>query len=433
MKFSFYKFGVVLLLLFPLFFMTGCTVNIPFVNQPSSEPYSLSYESLWESEGTYSDIFNKFKEQNPLATINYNNNSQIRVSVYKEDLITRLKSGQNVPDVIRIHISWLEEFKPYLQGEVFPQAEFDNKYYPGVASAVAEKVVDKPEYLVFGLPMYYDALVLVYNKDHFTESGIRAVPTTWEQFFNTASQLSRKDEAGTILRSGASFGNQDLEFYTDIFGYLLSSTGLVFPDGLNGDLDTLRSVLRVLNRSTDWNTSFANSGTSIASRNSSMAILPMWRVNDIITSNSTLNLGIAPLPQADIANPVIWPTYYIDVVPKASKNSKNSWNLLKFMASDESTQSIYSKQASTRRLPSLPAVADFPNKTQVDPFLKELSSYAKTATSPHFDGSAVVFSDRAGNDFCVERIKATIVNNNAEALINSLPLIQEVCLPKNPQ
>ncbi len=208
---------------------------------------------------------------------------------------------------------------------------------------------------------------------------------------------------------------------------MLSSTGLLFPEDLNSDSDTLRSVLRVLNRSTDWNPSFVNSGNAIASRTSSMAILPMWRVNDILTSNKDLNLGIAPLPQADISNPIIWPTYFVEVVPKNSKNVRASWDLLRFMSSEESAQLIYSKQASIRRLPSLPPLVSLSTKIELDPMLKELSTYVKSANSPQFDGSATILSDRAGNNKCIDSIKDPLSNGNSLALVSTLPIVKEFC------
>lgn len=423
-KNNIYKYLTFSVLGFSFFVLTGCT--IPFLGGQPQE-ITLSYDSLWEPKGTYSDIISKYEESKPNVTIEFTDNSASSLASYKQDLLARLRSGERVPDLMRIHISWLPEFKEFLEPTVIPAEEFKNTYYPGVDAVVAEKIVGQDNYLVYGLPVYYDALVLVYNKDHFEEEGIRTPPVNWEQFFRTAFFLTKKDSSGNVVRAGAAYGSPELEFYTDIFGVLLSNSNLDFPEDLESESTSLTSVLRVLNRSTDWSPSFGNAGNAFVARKTSMIIVPSWRVNDLITANPSIKIGVAPLPSASIDNPKIWPSYFVEVVPKGAKDTKESWSFLRYLTSSESAADIYSKQASVRKLPSLPARKDIVNNLDIDENLRILSTYANSANPTHFNGQSIVFSDRAGNTRCVETLKSYISSTETKALIEGMSVIKTDC------
>ena len=423
-KNNIYKYLSFSAIFLSFFVLTGCT--IPFLSK-APEKVTLKYDSLWESKGTYADIISKYEGSEPNVKIEYNDNSTSSLTSYKQDLLTRLRSGENVPDIIRIHVSWLPEFKEFLAPTVMSAKDFNDTYYPGVNAAVAEKVVDQDNYVVYGLPLYYDSLVLVYNKAHFDEEGIKSPPVNWEQFFRVASFLTKKDTSGKVVRAGAAYGSSDLEFYTDTFGVLLSNSNLKFPEDLSAESASLNSVLRVLNRQTDWSPTFGNAGNAFVARKTSMIIVPSWRVNDLITANPDIELGVAPLPSASIDNPKIWPTYFVEVVPKKAKNANEAWKFLKYLSSEESAKDIYSKQAVSRKLPSLPARKSLANSIDIDPKLKVLSNYANNANATHLNGQSIVFSDRAGNNKCVDTLKTYIKGTDSKDLVDGMSVIKTDC------
>jgi len=419
-----YKFLTVFLIGSSFFVLTGCT--IPFLSK-APEQVTLNYDSLWEPRGTYADIISKYEQSAPNVKIEYTDNKTASLSSYKQDLLSRLRSGQNVPDIMRIHVSWLPEFKEFLSPTLVSEKEFNDTYYPGVNAAVAEKIVDQENYLVYGIPLYYDSLVLVYNKAHFEEEGIKNPPVNWEQFFRVSSFLTKKDSENRVIRSGAAYGSSELEFYTDIFGVLLANSNLNFPEDLEKESTSLDSVLRVLNRQTDWSPTFGNAGNAFVARKTSMIIVPSWRVNDLLTANPEIELAVAPLPSASIDNQKIWPTYFIEVVPNKGKNPNESWKFLKYLSTEESASDIYSKQASVRKLPSLPARKSLATSKDIDSNLKVLSNYANNANATHLNGQSIVFSDRSGNNKCVDTLKEYIKGTNSKSLVDGMSVIKTDC------
>lgn len=415
-KFSVYQFLSLGLLGVSAFFMTGCT--IPFLSGAPKD-ITLRYESLWEKPGTYEGIFNTYKNQNSNVTINFDDKSAADISSYKSDLLDRLRNNRDVPDIVRIHVSWIPEFKDYLAPapqELFSKDTISNEFYPGVSSLVVYNTPDNSQSFVYGAPLYYDQLMLVYNKKDFEDAGYKTTPITWEQFFRTAFFLTKKDASGKVERSGAAFGNKDIEFYTDIFGYLLGNSNIDFPQALELPDTSLESVLRVLNRNTDWDPTFQNSGNAFASRKSSMIIAPSWRVNDILTANPNIELAIAPLPSSRQDRPMNWPSFFVEAVPAKAQNTQESWKLIKFMTSEDSQKEIYSKQASVRRLPSLPAIKNVALTTDIDPILKSISVDALNSQIGVGAGFSFVMSDRSGNTTCVESIKQGVASSNPRIL-----------------
>jgi multiple sugar transport system substrate-binding protein len=424
---SIYQFLTLSLLGVSAFFMTGCT--IPFLSSTPKE-INLKYESLWEKPGTYENVFNSYKSQNSYVNINFEDKSASDISAYKADLLDRLKNNREIPDVIRIHVSWIPEFKDYLApapSDIFNKDIIASDFYPGVSSLVVYNTADNSQSYVYAAPLYYDQLMLVYNKKDFEDAGYKTNPVTWEQFFRTAFFLSKKDATGKIERSGAAFGNKDLEFYTDIFGYLLGNANLDFPQVFDGTDSSLESVLRVLNRSTDWDPLFQNSGNAFVSRKASMIIVPSWRVNDILTANPNIELAVAPLPSSRQDRPMNWPTFFVEAVPANSQNPTESWKLIKHMTNEESQKEIYSKQASVRRLPSLPALRKVSETIDLDPILKSLSIDAVNSQIGIGSGSSFVMSDRSGNTECTEAIKVAATSSKSDLFLKSKEAVLSAC------
>lgn len=54
----------------------------------------------------------------------------------------------------------------------------------------------------YGLPWRADTRAMLYNKEYFAEAGITEFPTTWEELFDVAEQLTVRDANGNIERAG---------------------------------------------------------------------------------------------------------------------------------------------------------------------------------------------------------------------------------------
>ena len=60
---------------------------------------------------------------------------------------------------------------------------------------------------LYWLPFNVSVPVLYCNEDAFREAGVESIPATWEAFYDTARQLTRRDEQGRVTQAGVALWN----------------------------------------------------------------------------------------------------------------------------------------------------------------------------------------------------------------------------------
>jgi multiple sugar transport system substrate-binding protein len=121
---------------------------------------------------------------------------------YKQDLVDAMAAGQG-PDILLVHSRWIPNFM--------------DKIYPAPVEIIGEQkmksnfvdiVVD--DFLidgsVYAAPLSVDSMALFYNKDLFNMAGITNPPKNWDEFADVARRLTKIDENGQIIQSGAAMG-----------------------------------------------------------------------------------------------------------------------------------------------------------------------------------------------------------------------------------
>lgn len=92
----------------------------------------------------------------------------------------------------------LVDLKPFMQGA----NGLDTSHWPGTMVQAGE--VDGATYW---LPFNVSVPVLYYNKEAFEEAGLPGPPETWDQFFEYAEKLTKKDSSGVVTRTGLAMWN----------------------------------------------------------------------------------------------------------------------------------------------------------------------------------------------------------------------------------
>jgi ABC-type glycerol-3-phosphate transport system substrate-binding protein len=398
------------------FTLTACNVsNIPVIGKylsgggggndsPAPEkPVTISFWGVWEKPDVMDSVFSRYKMDKPHVTVNYDDRSVLGADQYKETVITRLKEGV-APDVVLVHNSWLPYILDYLSPapvETISASDYTQKYYP-VASDVAVR-----DNQVYAVPWYYDGLVLVYNKDHFSEIDQLTPPTAWEEFRRIALALTVKAQDGQFVRAGAAIGAADnIDFATDILGLMFAQANITVPDNIDSKSaqDALDFYTLFVKSDGVWNKSLPEASKAFSAGKVSMIFLPTWNLMDIIEANPNMNIGVAPVPQAVAERPVSWGSFWMYAVPKSSSNQKAAWDLIKYITDDQQQDNMFRKASETR--PYGPPFASknlIPNldtyPTSV--FLKPVINTAPFAKSSYF-------SARSGNKLEVDALREAI-------------------------
>lgn len=366
---------VVILLLVAI----GAFVVTTFLKQSGS--VTITYWGLWEPESVYQEVFNDFKKIHPNVTIKYLKMSQ---TGYRERLSAAM-AGTTGPDIARIHNSWMPMMRNSLApfpANVYSGADFSKDFYP---VATSDLTIGGQ---VYAVPLETDNIVMFINSDIFTAGGA-SIPNSWEEFSETTSRLTVKDETGRISTSGTALGTaSNVDHWQEIIGMMMLQAGVDLNQdpSSNQAAEALGFYTGFVNADTQWNETLDASTLAFATGKVGAYFGPSWRYFDIVGINPDLNFQVAPVPQLANSTPVTYATYWAEAVSKKSKNPQMAFELLKFMSTKESLTKIYSAEAKLREFGEPYPRVDMASLLSSEPAASVVVSQAPSAQSWYLDG-----------------------------------------------
>jgi len=385
---------VCLVLVLPLF-LSACTLaDLPVVGKffggsegvdngspvVDTGPASLNVWGIWERGEVMDVLVQKYNEIYPEVTINYEDKSVLKPLVEYKERVYRRAADPSGPDVMRVHISWVQVIVSVLEpmpDDIMDTETFRNTFY----SVAADNLIIDGQ--IYGLPTFYDGLVLVYNKDHFEEISQTEAPTAWEEFRRLALELTVKGEGNRIVRAGAAMGAADnIDFFSDILGLLFSQAKVSMPGEVDGKpaQDALAFYTNFVREDKVW-----------------AADLP----EAILKARPDMNIGVAPVPQALPDDPAAWASFWVDVVPQSSKNSLASWSYISFLAQEEQQRVTFSEASNYRVFGPPYSLVSLRGELAENPYLAPALETAGFANTNELAG-------RAGNKKQVEAMNKAV-------------------------
>ncbi len=311
----------------------------------SPQKVRLVYWGLFEEKAVVEPLIIAYQEKNKNVTIEYSKQSP---KDYREKVVARSKNGEG-PDIFRFHNTWLpmlhDTLSP-LAKDVMTNDEFEKTFY----KVVQDDVKEGNSY--YGIPLYIDDLVLLYNDDFFKQVGINAPPATWDDVITYANQLTVPDDLGAPITAGIALGTAgNVEHFSDILGWMLLQNG--------ADLKGVASVEgeQVLKRYREfaeapnpvWSEDMPNSIAAFTQGKVAMIFAPFWELANIKALNSELNVKVAKLPVLPgETEPFSVSNYWVEGVARTSKHQKEAWKFLKFLSSRDSQTKMYELQVKSR-------------------------------------------------------------------------------------
>lgn len=301
---------------------------------------TLEYWGLWEPSEVLASVIDAYEANHPGVTINYTKQAHQN---YRERLETAISSGAG-PDIFRFHASWTPmlgaELAP-LPSSVMSAAEFKSAYYP----VAAQQLQYNGQFV--GLPLMYDGLALLYNKDMLDTAGAQP-PTTWAELSALASRLTVRS-GDTIQRAGIALGNaKNVEHFSDILALLMLQNGADFAQPNSPEVrDALLFYTKFVRTDRVWNESLPASSVAFARGDVAMIFAPSWRIHEIQARNPNLKIGVAPVPKLS-DDRVAWATYWAEGVNAKSKNSAAALEFITYLSSEEVLKQLYSEASKVR-------------------------------------------------------------------------------------
>lgn len=401
----------------------GCKGQSQAVIQ-ASRPFTLKIWTVYDDQDSYQDIIAAYRALHPNVTVQV---TKFTYAEYQKKLLNALAVGDG-PDIFSLHNTWMGEWQPRLapmppsmtipfremQGTIRKQAVTVLKQVPGMSlaqlkndfvDAVYEDVVlptaqaDPRAPLVpriYGLPMSMDTMAMYYNKDLLNENGIAQPATDWQQFQDQVKKMTRFDQVGTIIQSGAAIGSSaNVERSADLLELLMMQNGASMTDN-NGTATFDKYPPELAGRPLPpgaealvFYTDFANPQKEVYTWNANMpdsldafvsgkAAYFFGYDYDLATIRQrapNLNFGIAPMPQIAGNSPINFPNYWVNAVSKKSAHVDQAWDFVQFMSNADNTKAYLART----HLPT--ARRDLVNSQLNDLDLSVFASQAPSAKS----------------------------------------------------
>lgn len=409
-----YKYKFVTLLLLLIFLTTAglrCKITEPTVNE--LKKIELNIWGVWETQNDLNKIILDFQAKHPNVNIAYR---QFRYAEYEKQILNAM-ANRSEPDIIFAHNTWLGNYlnkivnmPPSIETTILSMEgaikkeqviKTEKQATPSLKqikdtylSVVYDDVVienNKKENLVYSLPLYVDTLVLFYNKDILENSGILNPPKTWEEFQTDVKLVTRQDENGKIIQSGAALGAaNNIERYFDILSLLMMQLGspmidgnnIIFnaaqKDGNSPGAGALRFYTDFASSDKDvytWNKSMPNSIDEFAAGKVAFVFGYSYHIDQIRKKNPKLNFDINKVPQARDDREVNYASYWTPVVLNTSKNRDAAWDFIIYASSKEVVGSFLEKSKRP------PAIKEYLKKYEEDFDLASFVEQLLTAKS----------------------------------------------------
>lgn len=382
-----------------------------------NEKVTLTYWGLWETKELMQPFIDKFQQENPNVTINYEQKS---LTGYRQSLIERIKAGTG-PDIFQIHNTWLPELPTSnlntsllspVPPNIYTSDQIEKDFYPTVTESFSAPLVDKNNKPIgrqyYALPAHYDGLALVYNDNlvsgkqaQLDAANIDWPPKTWEEFNRAAQILTDKDTSGNINISGAALGTaSNVDNFSDIVGLLLLQSQVQLldkkqvklhntvgrTDGRNVGADALRFYTDfATGNNKTWDDNLPGSTQAFADGKVATILVPSWRLLEINemqkASGVKFNFKTAAVPQLAGNPTVTWASYWANAVSVKAKSKDAAWKFVKYLSENETMKNMYAAQVKTRPYGQLYARRDLASTLKEDALLFPFLEQAPTGRS----------------------------------------------------
>ncbi len=276
---------------------------------------------------------------------------------FESELLSAIAEGRSPDLIVLSHsllVSYVPKLVPYTY-KSFPERTFKDAYIDG---ADIFMLADG----VYGTPFAVDPLVMYWNRDIFSSSGLANPPRTWETLVNeTVPAITRKNEQLEIMQSAVAFGEyNNVGYAKKTLSALLLQSGssiverrdrgysVTLNQGVANNIPPAQAVFSFYSQfvapgsaSYTWNRSLPNDRDQFLAGKLGLYFAPGSERVRLERENPNLNFDVAPIPQGAGATTLrTYGDFYAFAVPRASLNQQGAFAAMALLGSQENAYAI---------------------------------------------------------------------------------------------
>lgn len=385
----------------------GCKITDK-VTQEAMKPVTLRFWRVFDGQDAFDQIIANYKILHPFINIEYR---KLRYEEYEAELLNALAEDRG-PDIFSIQNTWINKYQsklmpmpakitmayPITKGtikkETIPELRTTNSLS---LKDIRDKFIDTVSYdvisedqKVYGLPLFVDTLVLIYNRDLFNNAGLSEIPQYWNsEFLQNVKKMTKQNQKGEIIQSGIALGGtSNVSRFSDILSLIMMQNGatmlnnksISFNQQLPGSnynpgLEALRfytDFANPLKESYTWSNALPSSLEMFISGQVAMIFAYSYDIPLIKAQAPKLNFSITAVPQIEGTPPtnINFANYWVEVVSKKSKNTNEAWDFIQFITREDQVKLYLEKTKRPTALKSL--VASQKNDDELRVFANQL-------------------------------------------------------------
>ncbi len=351
-------FEIVLIGIFA-FFAVGALIYVSLFKPKSSENVNVYGDSviIWGTfDGTVispiiSDIA---RGDSNFTVVRY---EQKDTRFFESELLSAIAEGRS-PDLIILPHSLLVSYASKLVPqtyETFSERVFKDRYIDGSDIFMMADGV-------YGIPFAVDPLMMYWNRDVFSSSGLANPPRTWETLVNeTVPAVTRKNEQLAITQSAVAFGEySNIDYAKKTLAALLLQSGNSIVERRNdqyavtlnresvNNVPSAQAVFAFYSQfvapgsaSYTWNRSLPNDRTQFLAGKLGLYFAPASERTRLENQNPNLDFDVTTIPQGAGATTLrTYGDFYAFAVPRASLNYAGAIAAAHTLGSQENAHEI---------------------------------------------------------------------------------------------
>lgn len=211
-------------------------------------------------------------------------------------------------------------------------------------------IATKDDNKLYGVPYAANADGVIYNKDIFSKLGLQ-VPKTWDEFMAVCEKIKASGQTPFYLTLKDSWTG--MSFWNCLEGDLMPAnfiedkkSGKVTFEATHGDIVDKMEKIGSYGQEDILGVGYNDGNAAFAQGQSAMYLQGNWAINELKKSNSSMNLGMFPLPASnDISkNNIISGIDVLFSISSKSKHAEEAKKFISFMTEKENSQKYIKDQ-----------------------------------------------------------------------------------------